>query len=160
MMWRRLRAASSISSSACATLAVKGFFDKYVLALVQSGLGQLEVRPHRSYDGNHIDLWALQNFLGFRYDLDMRESFLARRCDFSLLSAIATTCDTPGRLKLRATFGPQYPYPITPTLIMNSPIDSLSKKWSFAEPIFWGDVACRHGRRALLAFHVSPISNH
>src|SRR6185436_15918134 len=64
----------------------------------------------------------------------------ARRCDFSLLSAIATTCDTPGRLKLRATFGPQYPYPITPTLIMNSPIDSLSKKWVFAEPIFWGGM--------------------
>src|SRR5262249_32287165 len=50
-------------------------FDEYVLAMIQSGFGQLEVSPDRSYDSNNIDLGIAQDFLGIGHNLHVRESF-------------------------------------------------------------------------------------
>src|ERR1041384_640035 len=46
-----------------------------MLAVIQCGLGQFEVRPYRSYDGNDIDLSIIQDFLRVSNDLHLRESF-------------------------------------------------------------------------------------
>ena len=60
MIFRFLRSASSISSSACADVAVNGFSTKTCLPF-SSALCQFEVRPDRRDDGNGIDLSRSEN---------------------------------------------------------------------------------------------------
>ena len=39
-------------------------FDEHVLAVFEGGFGELVVRPHRSDDGDGVDLGRFENFLG------------------------------------------------------------------------------------------------
>jgi hypothetical protein len=56
MIFRFFRSASSISSSACADVEVNGFLDEHVLAVLERGLRELEVRPDRRHDRDGVDV--------------------------------------------------------------------------------------------------------
>ena len=77
MIFRFLRSASSISSSACVGIAGERLFDKDVLAVFQRRLGQFVVRPDRRDHSDGIDLGGRHQFGSVRGNPDCRNALFA-----------------------------------------------------------------------------------
>ena len=62
MIFRFLRSASSISSSACRDVRRKRLLDEHVLAVFEGRLRELVVRPDRRDDRDRVDVRRAQDF--------------------------------------------------------------------------------------------------
>ena len=114
---------------ACAAFAVNGFSTNTCLPFSKRALGQFVMRPHWRHNRDYVDRAGLQNVARIRCRSDCWD-VPASPCEAcpGFCHRSWNTDDRSGRLKLRTIFGPQYPYPITPMLSIESPESRLGRE--------------------------------